>query len=158
MALLSRVSWAKVAATIASEEVTTDSVAAELEEIQDSLENLDQTKPDEATRALGQLYRTIQKLNYLLQVQMSTKLATSSPTAAALGQKSLFVEGIAPQTPSEVPPSAVDDNTDVLNDLDEWIQRIKAVLAKLALFLNASHYTIGVQSPFSIVVSMTFEP
>ena len=115
-----------------ADELTTDSIQQELEAVVQSAENLGKVGSEDGDAVFGSLLRTVQKMNYLSQLQMASKPLDSTSTSVA--------------------PS------DILNNLDSWVQQIKQALGQIAKFLEASQYTIGVQFPFAISISITFTP
>jgi len=121
----------------AADDLTTDSVEAELHGVIQSAENLGKAGSEDANIVFGRLLRTVQKMNYLSQLQMASK-------------------PITPLDASSTTPSS--DTSDVLDNLDSLVQQIKQALAQIAKFLGAAQYTIGVQFPFTISVSITFIP
>jgi hypothetical protein len=116
-----------------SDELTTDTVEEELQGVIQSAENLGKAGSEDGNIVFGRLLRTVQKMNYLSQLQMASR-------------------PIQPQDTGSTTPS------DILDNLDSWVQQIKQALAQIAKFLEASQYTIGVQFPFTISVSITFTP
>ena len=119
-----------------SNELSLDSITSELNSITQSIAGLERGSP-EAELALGKLFRAVQKFNYLSQTQ-------TAPSARSLDSG---VQG---------PPAATD--TGILEDFDIWVQKFKDALDQIAKVLAASQYTIGVQFPFTIAVSITFVP
>ena len=113
-----------------STELTLDSVAAELDAITQSVSGQD-AKTEEAELALGKLFGAVQKFNYLSQAQLN---ASMKPLDAG-------------------PPA---DTMGTLQDFDTWVQKFKEALAQIAKALGAAQYTIGVQFPFALSVSVTF--
>ena len=137
-------------------QLTTDSLGAELKDIVDSAKSLaglesDDQASQQANIILGRLFAAIHKLNYLVQSQLADKLVEAPTTTANTSTVS------PPQTigSGAIIPSA---GSDILNEFDSWIQTIKQALAQIAKFLKASQYSIGVQFPFSVSVSITFTP
>ncbi|HXQ91730.1 MAG TPA: hypothetical protein VN739_01895 [Nitrososphaerales archaeon] len=122
---------------IASDELTTDSVEEELQGVIQSAENLGKAGSEDANIVFGRLLRTVQKMNYLSQLQMASK-------------------PISPLDESSTVPSI--GTPDILDNLDSLVQQIKQALEQIAKFLGAAQYTIGVQFPFTISVSITFTP
>jgi hypothetical protein len=122
--------------TMSSNEFSLDSIAVELAAITQSIDSLDKTSQNDAELALGRLFRAVQKFNYLSQTQLgqSMKPLDSSVQSAPAG------------------------DIGILNDFDTWVQKFKEALAQVAKVLAASQYTIGVQFPFAISVSVTFVP
>ena len=116
-------------------ELSLDSVAAELDAITLSAASLN-NNTDEAELALGRLFRAVQKFNYLTRAQLSPNLKP-------------FDSG------TQVPPS---DSTGILQDFDTWVQKFKEALAQIAKVFGAAQYSIGVQFPFALSVSVTFAP
>ena len=124
--------------------VTIDSIKAELDEIARSVESLLGLKSDNQTIAqantiLGRLFATVHRLNYLFQSSMG--LVQSSAAASDRVTASI--------------PSA---GSSILNEFDSLVQQIKDSLSKVAKLLKGTQYSIGVQFPFSISVSITFTP
>ncbi|MGI0090791.1 MAG: hypothetical protein ACREBS_03690 [Nitrososphaerales archaeon] len=136
-------------------EITTDSVEAELKEVVDSAESLagvetnGQAK-EEADAILGRLFAVVHKFNYLLQTQMATKINPATPTT----------DGSTGTLPGARTSSATLSSTgsDILNQFDSWIQTIKQAPSQIAKLLEAAQYTIGVQFPFGVSVSISFTP
>ena len=124
--------------------ITQNTVAAELDDLLNSIEGLDgYTDPEEQSehshRLLGSLFRVISKLNYLLRQQMTKE------------------ENIVAQpAPNQQVSSSIDSS--ILDGLDRWIQKIRQAFSQLAKFLGAASYTIGFQVPLGIQVSITFTP
>jgi hypothetical protein len=114
---------------MSSDALTLDSIEEELNGITQSIENLDSSNTEQGELAMGRLFRAVQKFNYLSQ--------TSSPAK--------------PLDTGQPPPS-------ILDDFDTWVQKFKQALSEIATFLGAAQYTIGVQFPFTISVSITFVP
>jgi hypothetical protein len=115
---------------VSSDELTLDSIEAELDGITQSVKNMDSSKTEQGDLAMGRLFRAVQKFNYLSQ--------TSSPARP-------LDAGVQP------PPG-------ILDEFDKWVQKFKQALSEIATFLGAAQYTIGVQFPFTISVSITFVP
>jgi|ERR1700726_4422826 hypothetical protein len=122
---------------MSSNEFSLDSIAVELDAITQSINSVDKASQTDAELALGRLFRAVQKFNYLSQTQ--------------LGQSTRPLD-------SGVQGPPVTDNTGILNDFDTWVQKFKEALAQIAKVLAASQYTIGVQFPFAISLSVTFVP
>jgi ElaB/YqjD/DUF883 family membrane-anchored ribosome-binding protein len=128
--------------------ITIDSIRSDLKDIVDSIESLVGMEPGnqsdaQANAILGRLFTIIHKLNYLIQSSMAdfqNPLQSSS--------------NVAIETTATVPIEA----SDLLDEFDLIIQDLKEALAKVAKFLKAAQYTIAVQFPFSISVSITFTP
>jgi hypothetical protein len=114
---------------MSSDALTLDSIEEELNGITQSIENLDSSNTEQGELAMGRLFRAVQKFNYLSQ--------TSSPAK--------------PLDAGQPPPG-------ILDDFDTWVQKFKQALSEIATFLGAAQYTIGVQFPFTISVSITFVP
>ncbi|MHB8566814.1 MAG: hypothetical protein ACYC7D_00665 [Nitrososphaerales archaeon] len=130
-------------------EITSDSIGTELNEIADSAESLAQAESsvnsgDKGDLILGWLFASIHKLNYLLQSQLSDK---SNLTAAASAPAEIGSRAILPSS-----------GLDILNEFNAWIQIIKRALSQIAKILHAASYSIGVQVPFGVSVSITFTP
>jgi hypothetical protein len=121
---------------MSSNDFSLDSIAVELAAITQSIDSLDKTSQTDAELALGRLFRAVQKFNYLSQIQVGQSMKP-------------FDSGV--QGP-EV------GDAGILNDFDTWVQKFKEALAQIAKVLAASQYTIGVQFPFTISVSVTFVP
>jgi hypothetical protein len=118
--------------------LTLDSISNELDSIAESIASPGNgSQTNEAELALGRLLRAVQKFNYLSQQQLGQSM---KPLDAG-------VQG----------PPALGD-TGILNDFDTWVQKFKQTLEQIAKILEASQYTIGVQFPFTIAVSITFVP
>jgi hypothetical protein len=124
---------------VSSDELTLESVAEELDAVTKSGASLDKSKTDEADLTLGRLFRAVQKFNYLTQIQMNAKA----------NLKPLDTGTMVPQP---------GDSLSILDDFDTWVQKIKQALSQIAKFLGAAQYSIGVQFPFAISVSITFNP
>ncbi len=130
--------------------VTTDSIRNDLKGVVDSVESLVGLEPNSQTSAqadeiLGRLFAIIHRLNYLIQSRMGD-LQNASPPAVS--------SKVADQTKATVPPEA----SSLLDEFDSIVQNLKDALAKVAAFLRAAQYSIGVQFPFSINVSISFTP
>ena len=123
---------------MSSKDLTLDSILSELSAITQSIASLDKgSQTDQAELALGKLFGAVQKFNYLSQQQLGL---SAKPLDSG-------VQG---------PPAAGD--TGILNEFDTWVQKFKEALDQIAKVLRASRYTIGVQFPFTIAVSITFIP
>ena len=119
---------------MAASNLSLDSISAELDDLTQSVKNLDASQTQEGELAMGRLFRAVQKFNYLSQTQMTT------------AAKSLDSGGVPAPPPG------------ILDQFDTWVQKFKEALAEIAKFLGAAQYTIGVQFPFTISVSITFVP
>jgi len=108
---------------------------------------------------LGRLFATIHKLNYLVQSQLTDRIVEAPATVAA--QPTAPAGTSAPSSslqPTESSAMMPSTGSDILSKFESWIQTIKQALAQLARILKASQYTIGVQFPFGVSVSITFTP
>jgi ElaB/YqjD/DUF883 family membrane-anchored ribosome-binding protein len=128
--------------------LTIDSIHSDLKDVVDSIESLVGAEPSDQTDAqgnaiLGRLFTIIHKLNYLIQSRMTDfqNVLQSSST-------------VATKTTTAAPNEA----SGLLDEFDSIIRDLKDALAKVAKFLKAAQYTLGVQFPFSISASITFTP
>ena len=66
-----------------ADQLTTDSIQQELQAVIQSAENLGKGGSEDGDVVFGSLLRTVQKMNYLSQLQMASKPldATSTPAA-----------------------------------------------------------------------------
>ncbi len=118
---------------MSSSAVTLESIEAEFNAITRSLKNPDTSEQEQGELAMGRLFRAVQKFNYLSQLQLN------------FTAKSLDAGGV---------PEALG----ILDQFDAWVQKFKQALSEIAKVLRAAQYSIGVQFPFSISVSITFIP
>lgn len=115
-------------------DITADSVEAEFDDLIHSIEGLS-TVADEkevviaSHSLLGKFFGIIGKLNYLLQNDLE-------------GHRELRLGKTT--------------SSNLLDSLDQWIQKIKQEFSKIAKFLAAQSYSIGFSAPFGIEVSVTF--
>jgi hypothetical protein len=110
---------------MSTNEISLDSIAAELEAITLSNGSVDKGSQSDTELALRKLFRAVQKFNYLsrTQIDQSIKPFDSSTQASPKGDMG------------------------ILNDFDTWVQTFKEALEQIAKVLQASQYTIGVQFP-----------